>query len=64
MNPPDQSCGSCKFMQRIPQDMKVLLCRRFPPQIVVGPQGPLVLFPTMQTTGWCGEYQKKLELTS
>lgn len=64
MNPPNQSCGSCKFGMTDRTNMKQIICRRFPPGVIAGPQGPLVLFPQMQTAGWCGEFQTKIELAS
>lgn len=60
----EQSCASCKYAFTKGQPVNTVLCRRFPPSIVVMPQGALVLFPSMQKTGWCGEYALKLELTS
>ncbi len=58
-------CGTCVFYMTSPK-----VCRRYPPTpIMVGvrqglaavsQQEPLVMafFPSMNSTGWCGEYQQ------
>ena len=60
---PANTCVRCKFAK--PVNINVFQCMRFPPQIVfVGnPNGPAILFPQMTASGWCGEYQTKLELS-
>jgi len=62
MNP---TCATCKFAMANPEDLKQIICRRFPPQLAPTRDGTFPIFPTLlKDKGWCGEYQLKLELTS
>lgn len=59
-----RACATCKFsiLQRIsPTDLtRVLVCRRFPPQLVPmqneGGIGLAALFPVVTDEAWCYEY--------
>jgi hypothetical protein len=62
-----EACVNCKFHQMNAQDMKMILCRRYPPTIFAIPQGPgqmgqLIMHPQLPTGFWCGEYRPSQQL--
>lgn len=57
---PNDCCSRCKFSKFAA--VGAYHCVRFPAQVVVGPQGPTCLFPQMKPEGWCGEFQRKLDI--
>lgn len=63
----EERCERCKFSTASPQPGAgvMLECRRFPPQVVAAAPGQLTaLFPVVDPTAKCGEFQKKVLLDS
>ena len=56
------SCSNCKHaleVQTTQAPFRAVLCRRFPPVFVLGPESGWQ-FPMMQPEGLCGEHEPKL----
>src|SRR5579863_8173014 len=59
-----KSCNSCEFKLRIPQQPKILMCRRYPPQVVTMPLPPSGqwgingFYPQVNPEWPCGEYRR------
>ena len=62
----DESCTNCRFSDlRIMSEDKEpsLICRRYPKQIVVIDDEPVMVFVHMnEPNSWCGEYRPKTEV--
>jgi hypothetical protein len=52
-------CGTCKFGERIDlgEDGEMVMCHRFPPQMIVHEGDASAWFPEMEPDDWCGEYR-------
>jgi hypothetical protein len=51
-----ESCASCKrFKRSRPADTDGE-CRRYPPTVLQGDDGPICLWPSVDATDICGEY--------
>lgn len=60
------SCATCKHLFEVPRDAanlkapRNIVCRRYPPSILMGPMGPVSLFPSIIPHFHCGEHQEKI----
>lgn len=68
---PERVCGACQHKFAEPNDLTQVMCRRYPPQVVVvptgGPMGPGLAIqgrypPVHLKMPACGEYKPKLEM--
>ena len=60
-----RQCATCKYSEQHKTDLKLRICRRYPPtpQLIPGPGGGPVqvnLWPPTAKDDWCGEHEYKL----
>jgi hypothetical protein len=53
-------CGSCRHAEPTEQAEGLLVCRRYPPQIIVTPDGIAQAQPAVSEADTCGEHAPAL----
>lgn len=66
---PTMICGLCRHGRRDPQNLKVVICYRYPPvpypvQQGPGQMGTVNARPSMREDETCGEWSAKLDLVN
>jgi hypothetical protein len=66
-NPPGVHCENCRFAAEIPRETVMVICRRYPPQVIVKTEADERdtyhrvedRWPEVGRDDWCGEWQPK-----